>query len=343
MGRPNQVHDTLDALLDGRPGEVTDDLAPLLAAAEALRAELADLELDPEVADRHLERALDRPAPVVTLPVRKAGGRLRRRVAAVALAAALVLVPATMASASALPGQGLYPVKLAVEQVRLVAVQWSPTLEAQVRTGLAATRLQELDELVQRRMFQQVPSAIRRLDRAVVAARAAVMEAVAEGAGSRLVAVADRFKKVAQAQHDELVDLTRMANLLPAASREAIVGAVTASPAGRAPISTPVVQPTPSDTPSGPGPTPDPDPPPRPEPTPSTAPPGPTSTDPPPPPSTPSSTEPRQSTTTAPTTTVPPTTVVSQGGSAAGDGSKKKTAGNDKSRSKSGTSSSTGP
>ncbi len=40
MGRPNQTHDRLDALLDGRPGEVTDDLVPLLEAAEALRTEL---------------------------------------------------------------------------------------------------------------------------------------------------------------------------------------------------------------------------------------------------------------------------------------------------------------
>ena len=101
MGRPNQTQDRLDALLDGRPGEVTDDLAPLLAAAEALRFELADIELDPAVVDRHLEQALDRPATVVTLPVRTgASSVLRRRLAAVALAAALMLVPATAASAA---------------------------------------------------------------------------------------------------------------------------------------------------------------------------------------------------------------------------------------------------
>src|SRR5216117_798768 len=120
MGRPNQTQERLDALLDGRPGGVTDDLAPLLAAAEALRAELAEFELDPEVVDRHLEQALDRPATVVALPVRTGGhGVLRRRVAAVVLAAALLLLPATAASASdsALPGQALYPVKVAVEQV----------------------------------------------------------------------------------------------------------------------------------------------------------------------------------------------------------------------------------
>jgi Domain of unknown function (DUF5667) len=335
MGRPNQVHDRLDALLDGRPGELTDDLAPLLAAAETLRAELADLELDPEVVNRHLEQALDRPAPapVVTLPVRKPGGGLRRRVAAVALAAALVLVPATAASASALPGQSLYPVKLAVEQVRLAAVQWSPTLEAQERARLAAKRLEELDRLVKSGMFEQVPSAIRRLDKAVVAANAAVEEAVAEGADqAELAAVTRKLRAVAKAQHDELVDLKNMVNVLPADSRQAIVVAVTASPADQAPIPTPVVPPTPN--PSGPLP------PPVPTPTdpPLTTPPV---TDPPttppvtdPPTTPPVTEEPQQSTTTAPTTTVPPTTVGSQG-----------SPGNSKSKSKSesGTPSSTVP
>src|SRR6266508_645610 len=77
MGRPNQTQDRLDALLDGRPGEVTDDLAPLLAAAEALRAELAEFELDPEVVDRHLEQALDRLATVQWSPTREAQERAK--------------------------------------------------------------------------------------------------------------------------------------------------------------------------------------------------------------------------------------------------------------------------
>jgi hypothetical protein len=325
MGRPDQVHDRLDALLDGRPGEVTDDLAPLLAAAEALRAELADLELDPEVANRHLEQALDRPAPVVTLPVRKAGGGLRRRVAAVALAAALVLVPATAASASALPGQALYPVKLAVEQLRVAAVQWSPTLEAQERARLAAKRLEELDELVKRRMFEQVPSAIRRLDKAVVAANAAFEEAIREGADrTELVAVRAKLEAVAEAQHGELVELTKMVSVLPADSRQAIVVAVKTSPADQAPISTPVVPPTPN-----------PDPPPPPPPTPTTTPPDPPptpTTTPPDPPPTPTTTPPDPPPT--PTTT-PPGPEGSEGGSTAGAGSKANP-GNSESKSESG-------
>jgi hypothetical protein len=240
MGRPNQTYDRLDALLDGRPGEVTDDLAPLLAAAEALRADLADLELDPEVVDRHIEQALDRPATVVPLPVRKvgAGGSvLRRRLAAAGLAAALVLVPATAASAAsadALPGQALYPVKLAVEQFRLAAVQWSPTREAQERAKLAERRLEELNRLGELRMFRQIPSAIRALDNAVAAAEAAVAEAAeAEGTdvAPELAAVLDTLIEVAVAQYGEFRDLKAMGSQLPSA----ITLAVAESPADQQP------------------------------------------------------------------------------------------------------------
>lgn len=318
MGRPNQTHERLDALLDGQTGEVTDDLAPLLEAAEALRAELAEFQLDPEVADRHLEQVLNSAAPVVSLPVRQRGNwGLRRRVAAVALAAALVLVPATMASASALPGQALYPVKVAVEQVRLASVQWSATREAAERTRLASKRLQELDKLVQLRLFHQVPSAIRRLDSAVVDAREAVAQAIEEsGGGSELVAVAGKLRDVTTAQHGELVALTKMVDVLPAASRAAIVVAVNQSPATPHPALVPPVvppapgpqpnppipgEPPPNSTPPG-DPGPEPGPGPGPVTTPTSPPPDPPVTTLPPP--GPSTTEPPV--TTAPTTTVAP-------------------------------------
>ena len=58
--KPNKRHDDLDALLDGRPVELTDELVPLVEAADALRVELASYEFDPEVADRHLARVLGR-------------------------------------------------------------------------------------------------------------------------------------------------------------------------------------------------------------------------------------------------------------------------------------------
>jgi hypothetical protein len=302
MGRPNQTHDRLDALLDRRPGEVTDDLAPLLAAAEALRGELAEFELDPEVVDRHLEQVLDRPATVVPLPVGEDRGGLRRRLVAVALAAALVLVPATAASAasgSALPGQPLYPVKLAVEQFRLAAAQWSATAEAHERTRLAAIRLKELEKLVQLRRVRQILPAIRALDKAVVAAHAAVRKAIAEeGADPELVA---KLRWVQQTKSNELVALTKIVRELPQANQAAIKLAVQHSEAITA--SLPVLPPTPATTaapnstgppdtggPAGSGPTPTTAPPP----TPTTAPPPPTTAPPPP--------------TTAPTTTEAPAT-----------------------------------
>src|SRR5215204_257261 len=148
--RPNKLHDELDALLDGRPVELTDELAPLAEAADSLRAELATYQLDPGVADRHLERVLEGSGTVVQLPVRRpvGGWEVRRRVVAVALAAALVLAPATIASAAALPGQAMYPLKLAIEQARLASVQWSPAREAGQRIRIADERLEELDQIV---------------------------------------------------------------------------------------------------------------------------------------------------------------------------------------------------
>jgi hypothetical protein len=181
--RPNKLHDELDALLDGRPVELTDELAPLAEAAESLRAELATYQLDPGVADHHLERVLEGSGTVVQLPVRGPAGdwEVRRRVVAVALAAALVLAPATIASAAALPGQAMYPFKLAIEQLRIASVQWSSGREAGERTRVAHARLQEFQSLVKLKMFTQVPGALRALEQAVVAAQAAVAEARADG------------------------------------------------------------------------------------------------------------------------------------------------------------------
>ncbi|MET0479040.1 MAG: hypothetical protein ABW222_13935, partial [Actinomycetota bacterium] len=181
--RPNKLHDELDALLDGRPVELTDELAPLAEAADSLRAELATFQLDPGVADRHLERVLEGSGTVVQLPVRRpAGGwEVRRRVVAVALAAALVLAPATIASAAALPGQAMYPFKLAIEQLRIASVQWSSGREAGERTRVAHERLREFQSLVNLKMFTQVPGALKALEQAVVAAQAAVAEAREDG------------------------------------------------------------------------------------------------------------------------------------------------------------------
>jgi Domain of unknown function (DUF5667) len=292
--KPNKLHDELDALLDGRPVELTDELAPLAEAADALRAELATLQLDPEVADRHLERALERSGTVLELPVRRqpSGWDVRRRVVAVALAAALVLAPATMASAAALPGQAMYPLKRAIEEIRVASVQWSPSREAAERTRIADTRLGEVKDLYRLEMFTQLPTALRALEQAVVAARIAVTEAVREGEAVPTVAahldevVVDGRQVVARVA----VAASNESVVLPRGTREAIQAAVRQSqdvlpPPAQTPTqgtSTPTTSPSPPDPGSDP-----------------TS--GPTS----PPPS---ATQPPEPPTTAPPTTAPPTT-----------------------------------
>jgi hypothetical protein len=227
--KPNKLHDDLDALLDGRPFELTDELVPLVEAADVLRAELAPYELDPEVADRHLARVLDDSAPVVELPARGYVNGWRRRMAAAVLAAVLVLAPATMASAAALPGQAMYPLKLAIEQLRLASVQWSPAREAGERIRIAGERLEELDQIANLGMDTQVPVAVRAVDRAVMAATRAVQEAEMEGAD--ITKVAGELQAVKQEQQAQLATLFQRLPTTPSSIRKAIATAVQQSKA----------------------------------------------------------------------------------------------------------------
>src|SRR5829696_2199666 len=227
--KPNQLHDDLDALLDGRPFELTDELVPLVEAADALRAELASYELDPEVADRHLARILEDSATVAVLPARGYANGWRRRMAAVVLAAALVLAPATMASAAALPGQAMYPLKLAIEQLRLASVRWSPVREAGQRIRIADERLEELDQIVNLGMAAQVPDAVRAVDRAVMAATQAVQEAWMDGAD--VTKVAGELQAVKREQQAQLTTLLQRLPATPASIRTAIATAVEESKA----------------------------------------------------------------------------------------------------------------
>ena len=303
--KPNKLHDELDALLDGRPVELTDELAPLAEAADALRAELAAYQLDPEVADRHLERVLHGSATVVPLPVRTQpnGWDLRRRVAAVVLAAALVLAPATMASAAALPGQPMYPFKRAIEQLRVASVQWSPSREAVERTRIVDARVDELDRLVELQMFNQLLPALDALKQAVVEAKAAVDDARKGGEPSGKAEV--RLDSIVVASRQVLAKVAIVAENAPVSlngdTARAIANAVVETqgvlapptretgPGGSTP--TPGSQPSPPDPASGP-----PTPGSQPQPPPSnTTPEVPTTTGP-----------PVTSTTTAPTTTTEP-------------------------------------
>jgi hypothetical protein len=316
--KPNKLHDELDALLDGRPVELTDELAPLVEAADALRAELAALQLDPAVADRHLERVLQGTATVVQLPPRRQanGWDLRRRVAAVALAAALVLAPATMASAAALPGQAMYPFKLAIEQLRIASVQWSPSREAGERTRVADERLDEVRDLYRLEMFNQLPNAITALGKAVAAAKVAVEEAAKEGepvsgvaarlnlveaAGGQVVQqVVQRVAVVAAAGSVHLPDGTREAIRVAAAETQGVL-----PPPDRPPTAG---TPTPTTSAGSPGPGPEPT-------SPATSP----STPEPPTTQAPPTTSTTPPTTDSPTTDPPTTESTATPGSAGGD------------------------
>src|SRR5215218_416319 len=325
--KPNKLEDELDALLDGRPVELTDELVPLAEAANELRVELAGLRLDPEVADRHLERVLHGSAPVVRLPVRgqASGWDVRRRVIAVALAAALVLAPATIASAAALPGQAMYPFKLAIEQVRIASVQWSPPREAGERTRIAQERLEELNRLVELKMFNQIPTAVSALEKAVIDAQAAVSDAREEGQPVLSVLSKLNMVKIARGQTlDKVVATVTHQSMLPEGTRNAIVAAVAETKDVLPPperetgsAGTPSGSPATPTTEANAGGAPDPT---SPPPAPSTAPqppttqaPAPTTTEPPPP--------------SPPTTEAPPPTEVTTppasgggGGGGGGDG-----------------------
>jgi hypothetical protein len=202
-----------------------------------------------------------------------------------------------MASAAALPGQAMYPFKLAIEQLRIASVQWSPSREAGERTLVADERLDEVQDLIELRMFTQLPNALTALGKAVAAAQVAVKEAAQQGepvpgVAARLSVVEDVGGQVVQ--RVAVVAATGSVNL-PDGTREAIQAAVAQTqgvlpppapgPGGATPT------PTTSAGPADPGPDPT------------------NATQPPPDPTSPPTTEaPPPTTSTTPPTTDPPTT-----------------------------------
>lgn len=246
MGRPLSLDDELDALLDAPPGDsgrrVSAELAPLVAVATALRAELATVVVDPGVARRHLSHAIGLPRlapfqssgnglngstrrigtdvplrpPAERLAGRPEPSRLRRRVAAIALAAALLLIPVTIASGKSLPGQPLYPVKLSVEEVRLTGLAWSPAGTARERLRIADVRLHELSQLADSGQVERVPDAVLTLRAAVDSAAQAVDQATLQELDSdRTVAL---HKTLWEVQNQQIIGLTTVAARLPQTS-----------------------------------------------------------------------------------------------------------------------------
>jgi hypothetical protein len=217
-----------------------------------------------------------------------------------------------MASAAALPGQAMYPFKLAIEQLRIASVQWSPSREAGERTRVADERLDEVQDLVRLKMFNQLPNALTALGKAVAAAQVAVQEAAQEGEPVPGVAarlnqvealggqVVQRVAVAAATGSVKLPDGTREAIQVAAAQTQIVLPPPDPAPGGATP--TPTTSAGPADP--GPDPTNATQPPPPPEPPTTEAPPPPTSTTPP--------------TTDPPTTEAPTTESTATPGSAGG-------------------------
>lgn len=241
--KPAALDDQLDAALDGLRGPVAAELGPLLEAAEELRATLMQPRLDTAVARRHLALALS-PAPaeaVTVTPIqldtgarasRARGGAgngraWRRRAAAFTLAAAAVLTPLVLLSGHTLPGEPLYPVKVTAENARL-AVALSPEQRADLRSRYAATRLDELEGLVDGGRIDQIPSAISALDGALAAAQRSLGTT-----GAPAGTLDQRLRQVRAGQTAELTSLVkRLPSTTPTAARVKIEGAVNRSLSG---------------------------------------------------------------------------------------------------------------
>jgi hypothetical protein len=172
MNERNPARD-LDHALDGHVAS-SGDVALPVDVATRLRAELAEVQLSPDARRRHLAELMklavvgDQPPPAPTL------GRTRRRIAVAALAAVLVLAAALFLSARSVPGQRLHPVKLAVEDVRLAAVGFSPRLEARERLRLFRVRTSEAVRLNDARDQRHLPASVVAACDAMFAASAAV-------------------------------------------------------------------------------------------------------------------------------------------------------------------------
>jgi hypothetical protein len=190
IGRSRNLAEQLDAALDGRAKDVPDELASLVALADELRDDVASLELDPAVTEKHLNLVYrrGRTARASRSTRRQQVERTWRRRVAVSVAfAAILLVPASFASGSAMPGDPLYPLKRGLEKVRLVAAL-SPGADAETRTSIADVRLEELEGLLQAGEFGRVPEALVALQQAVLDAQQAVAAARARGADSTEIA-----------------------------------------------------------------------------------------------------------------------------------------------------------
>jgi hypothetical protein len=215
-------HDALDAALDrliqGVPAHAPEGLDPLVRTARAAR-EAFSLQVPEAVARAHVAALTG----VATLERR----RPRHRIALVLIAAAITAIllggAAVSASASALPGELLYPVKRAVERVELM-IHRDPASQAKLHLEYAQRRLAELSALQALRRAGQsvdVGAAMRAYQGEVNAAEHALAEDRANPGYAALAAALD-----AQLERHLAVLSSLKDNALPGPAQVAISKAI---------------------------------------------------------------------------------------------------------------------
>ncbi len=218
---------TLDDALDAYP-ELTLELEPLLTLAmelrsmpkpevpEALRSSKRPVFAPAAPAPRRLLpwnwRVL-LPTPAWTAPV--------ARLAAGFALAAMLLGGTMVASASSLPEEPLYPVKLAMENVQL-ALTSSPQQRSELEIQLAGRRLQEVESAAQQGKLQAVQQGLTLYEQRV---QSAVDQAQTVGTPSQETQIQGSLE-----QQQEV--LARVYDQVPATAQQAILHAMEVSQRG---------------------------------------------------------------------------------------------------------------
>lgn len=179
--------DELDRVLKGEDVEASQPVRELAELAALLQGAWQEGPA-PDATARVRESALAAFAAAPTMPIAPPvvparPGRPRKMVARLALVAALVAglpTAAWGASADALPGELLYPVKRGFEEVRLV-LAGDAASEAEVLLGMVDERLGEALFALSRGLDGVVDDALVGYDDALLRFQAAIVQAEAEG------------------------------------------------------------------------------------------------------------------------------------------------------------------
>ena len=193
----------LDRVLAGEPVDATEDVLVLAELAEEVESVFTAVQPTSAGVRRGMNLALE--AFAASAPRRVVPTATRRIAARALVAAAMVVALPSLgwaASENAMPGDLLYPVKRAFEQIRLVTA-FSPTDEAAIRLDMAAERLGEAVWARALGLDEEVRTAIAGYSEAMAGFERSVAEARAAGDDlSGLLAVAEELVQ----RHQQLLD-----------------------------------------------------------------------------------------------------------------------------------------